>query len=105
RGEREIRVRIRARDARLGAKRRAVTDDAEAARAVVVPPRERRRRPTAGGEALVRVDGRRDEDGELRGACDLPREVLLEDVGLAGERRVVAAPERRMDVARRADPR
>src|SRR5581483_4253463 len=68
RGEREVRVRIGAGDARLGAKRRPVSDDAEAGRPVVVGPRERRRRPRPGGEALVRVDRRREEDRELRGA-------------------------------------
>ena len=53
----------------------AVADDAEAARAVVVAPGERRRRPASGGEALVRVDRRRDEDRELLQAGDLAGEV------------------------------
>src|SRR5581483_2416431 len=61
RGEHEIRVRVRARNACLCAERGAVPDDAEPACAVVVAPRERRRRPAAGGEALVGVDRRRDE--------------------------------------------
>ena len=65
RREGEVRVDVAARDPRLDALRRAVADDAEAARAVVPPPRERRRRPAPGRVALVRVDRRREEDGEL----------------------------------------
>src|SRR3954453_18487709 len=52
RAEREIRIRVGARDARLCAQRLAMADDAKAARAVVVAPCERRRRPAARGEAL-----------------------------------------------------
>src|SRR5262245_38046586 len=105
RGEREVRVRVGAGDASLRAQRVAVPDDAEAARAVVVAPRECRRRPAPGGVALVRVDRRREEDRELARARDLPGDELLEDVGLAGERALAVAPERRVDVARAADRR
>ena len=58
-----------------------------------------------GREPLVRVDVRRVEDRQLARARDLPGEVLLEGVALAVERALVAAPQRRVDVARRADPR
>src|SRR5207302_2067664 len=71
RGEREIRIRVSPGNARLRTQRRAVPDDAEAARAVVVAPRKRRRSPAAGGVPLVRVDRRREEDRELRCARDL----------------------------------
>src|SRR3954464_14498196 len=85
RREREVRVDVAARDARLDAQRRAVAHDAEAARPVVLPPRERRRRPGAGGEALVRVDRRREEHGQLARTRDLPGEVAAEGVALARE--------------------
>src|SRR5258706_2141103 len=97
--KREIRIGVRAGNARLGPQRRAVPDDAEPARAVVVRPRERRRRPAAGGEALVRVDRRRVEDRHLRRKRDLPREVVLEHIGLVGERGLAVLPERGMNVA------
>src|SRR5207237_4911397 len=74
-GEGEVRVRIRAGNARLRAQRRSLADDAEAARAVVVSPRERRRRPASGGEALVRDDRRRDEHREIRRVRELAGEV------------------------------
>src|ERR1051326_6494029 len=98
RRECEVRVRVRARDARLRAQRRSLADDAEAARAVVVSPGERRRRPAPGGEALVRVDRRRDEDCEIGRMPDLAREVVLEDVRLAREDGLAVLPQRRVDV-------
>src|SRR5437763_6061272 len=97
-GEGEVRVRVRAGDARLRAQRRSLADDAEAAGAVVVSPRERRRRPASGGEALVRVDRRRDEDAEIGRVRDLAGEVVLERVRLAGEDGLGVLPQRRVDV-------
>src|SRR5438552_10155204 len=104
RGEREVWVRVGAWDARRRTQPLAVPDDAEAARAVVVPPGKRRRCPASRGVALIRVDRRREEDRELRGECDLAGEIMLEDVRLAGECRFAVLPERRVDVARGADP-
>src|SRR4029453_7383129 len=66
----EVGIDVSARDPRLGAEPVAVADDAKAARAVVVSPRERRRRPASGRVALVRVDGRGEEDGQLLEAGD-----------------------------------
>src|ERR687891_648882 len=102
--EAQVRVDVAAGDARLRAEPLPVADDAEAAGPVVVPPGERRRRPASGREALVRVDRRRGENRQLLEARDLPREVLLEDVGLAGERVLAVAPEARVDVAGGPDP-
>src|SRR4029077_11066791 len=82
RAEGEIRIRVSTRNPRLCAERLAVTDDAETARAVVVAPGERRRCPAARGEALVRVDRRREEDRKLGRERDLAREVVLEGVRL-----------------------
>src|SRR5690348_2157944 len=104
RGEREVRVRVGTGDPRFGPARRAVPDDAEAARAVVVAPRERGGSPAARREALVRVDDRRDEDRKVAQARNLTGEVVAEELGLAGERVLPVLPERRVDVARGADP-
>ena len=104
RREREIGIRVGAGDPRLRPQRRAVPDDPEAAGPVVAPPGERRRRPRAGRVALVRVHVRRQEDRELLQAGDLPRQPAVELGRLAGERALVAPPERRVDVARAADP-
>src|SRR5690349_23291606 len=43
------------------------------------------------------VDDRRDEDREVAQARDLPGEVVAEELGLAGERVLPVAPERRVD--------
>ena len=67
-------------------------------------PRKGRRGPRPGGIALVGVDRRREEHGELARASDPAGEELPEDLGLAGEGGLVAAPERRVDVAGRPDP-
>src|SRR5262249_2846713 len=104
RGEGEGGGGVAAGDGRFRAQRARVADDAEAAGAVVVAPGERGRRPAAGREALVRVDRRRDEDRQVAEQRDLPGEVVVED-GAVGERRLVAAPEARVNVARGAGPR
>src|SRR5438874_985159 len=104
RGEGEIRVRVGAGDPRFRPHRGAVADEPEAARAVVVAPGERGRRPAPRREALVRVDRRRDEDREVRHAGDLAGEVVAEELRLAREGVLALAPERGVDVARRADP-
>ena len=78
RREREVRVHVGAGDARLQPERRAVADDAIAARAVVDAPRQRGRRPRLGLVALVRVDRRRVHPRELVAARDLPAEPAAE---------------------------
>src|SRR5262249_46670776 len=87
--EREIRVDVAAGDPRLDAQPAAVADDQERTRPVVAPPRKGRRRPRAGREAFVRVHVRREEQRELASTRDLTRQILPEDLRLAGERAVV----------------
>ncbi len=104
RRERQVGIDVAAGDPRLDAPRLAVADDPVAARPVVVAPRERGRRPASRRVALVRVDRRREEDRQLLRARDLAREPLAEERLVVRERRLVAAEERRVDVARVADP-
>jgi hypothetical protein len=104
-GEREIRIDVSARDPRLDAARRTVTDEPEPARPVVVAPGERRRCPAPGGVALVRIDRRREEDRELGEAGDHPREEAVEELGVVGERRRAVTEQGRVDVTRVPDPR
>ena len=76
--EGQVRVGVAARDAALDPGAGPVTDLAEAQRPVVDPPADGRRRPRAGLEALVAVDVRGEQDGELlRGrqqAAEVPAE-------------------------------
>ena len=65
RGEGEVRVDVATGNPCLDPSCLPVPDDPEPARAVVVSPGERRWRPAARRIALVRVDRRRKEDGEL----------------------------------------
>src|SRR5713226_7070941 len=81
----QVRVYVCSRDARFGAQMLAVTNDPETARPVVMAPGKRGRRPRRGRVSLVRVDVRRQEDGDLGGTRDVPRQVALERVRLAVE--------------------
>src|SRR5580765_7984414 len=92
---REVRVRVRPRDAVLDAQRVAAAANAEARRAVIPRPRDPGRGEGPGLVALVRVHVRRVEPRELARERDLARDpvaeerravrraVLVEDVSLA----------------------
>src|SRR6202795_1370854 len=104
RREREVRVGVGARNARLGPQVLAVADNAETARAVVVAPRQRGRRPASGGVPLVRVDGGREKNRELRGMRDVAREVVLEGWRFSVKYVPLIRPQARVDMAGAADP-
>src|ERR671930_1049724 len=84
----------------------------EPAGPVVAPPREARGRPALLDPALVRVDRRRDEDGQLPHMGGEPAEVVPEQLArlvrvVAREEtlRALGVPEAGVDVARAPDPR
>src|SRR4029077_2942156 len=103
-GECEVGIGVGARYSRLGPEVLSMADDAEPACPVVVAPGQGGRRPAAGGEALVRVDVRRQEDRQLRHVRDVPRKVRAEGRRLPVERVASTLPETRMHAARARYP-
>ena len=104
-GESQVRVGVATGDARLEPQALAVPDRAERSGAVVAAPEQRRRRERSVRVALVRVDVRREEEGQLVRALDLAGDVLVVErrvptLTSAGEQRLVTLPEGAVDVAR-----
>src|SRR4029077_7526571 len=108
--EGEVRIGVRPRDAVLHPEAPALAADAEAAGAVVPAPCDAGRREGAGLVALVGVDGRRVEVGQLSRHRHLAAEPLLEDRGalarsaLGGEQVAAAGlvPQRGVEMKRGA---
>ena len=103
RRERQVRVDVGAGEPVLDAQPLAVADHAHRAGAVVVAPGDRRRRERAGGEALVGVDVRRVEEGQLLHAGELAGDEAVEELAVGREGAgAVGLRQRAVDVARAA---
>ena len=81
-GDRQVRVGIGARDPALDPTGLPVADDPETTGPVVAGPGDRGRRPALRRVALVGIDRRRHEEGELPDVVPHPAEEVHEGVGL-----------------------